>query len=134
MLLYEEESYKIRGAVYKIYQKFRNYHKELVYHNALCNDLVDLKFKVEKNKKIFIYHQGRQVGVYVPDLVVNNQIVIELKSKPKLTMEDIKQFWHYLKSSGYQVGFLINFGDPDGVQIERKVFTKSSALVPLSSA
>lgn len=127
MLLYEEESYKIRGAVYKIYQEFRNYHKELVYHNALYNDLVVLGFKVEKNKKIFVYHQGKRVGVYVPDLIVNNSIIIELKSKPKLFMEDIKQFWHYLKSSGYQVEFLINFGSPDGVQIERKVFTKNSA-------
>lgn len=133
MLLYEEESYQTRGAVYKIYQEFRNYHKELVYHNALYNDLVALGLKVEKNKKIFVFYKGKKVGVYVPDLIVNHCIIIELKSKPRLMMEDKKQFWHYLKSSGYQVGFLINFGSPDGVQIERKVFTKSSASVPLGS-
>lgn len=129
-LLYEKESYEIRGVVYKIYKKFRNYHKEVVYHNALFNDLVELNYQVEKNKKIPIFHNNKRVGIYIPDLVVNNIIVIELKCKPRITIEDRKQFWYYLKSSQYKVGFLVNFGASDGVEIERKIFTKK---IPPSS-
>jgi GxxExxY protein len=128
-LLYEKESYDIRGVIFNIYKEFRNFHKELVYHNSLFNDLTKLGYKVEKNKQISIYHNNKKVGVYVPDLVINDIIVIELKCKPKVTLEDRKQFWHYLKSSSYQLGFLVNFGSSDGVEIERKIFTKDRSSV-----
>lgn len=124
-LLYEKESYEIRGVMYDIYKTYRNYHKEIVYHNSIYNDLIDKKYRVEKNKRINIYHNSKKVGTYVPDLVINNIIVIELKCKPKISMEDRKQFWHYLKSTDYKLGFLINFGNPNGVKIERKIFDKA---------
>lgn len=130
MLLYEKESYDIRGVIYKIYKEFRNYHKELIYHNAMFDDLLELKYQAEKNKKISIYHNSKKVGIYIPDLVINNIIIIELKCKPRITLDDRKQFWHYLKASKYGLGFLVNFGASDGVEIERKVFTKK---VPSSS-
>jgi hypothetical protein len=44
------------------------------------------------------------------------------KQESYLTNDDIKQFWHYLKGSKYKVGYLINFGKPDGVQIIRRVY------------
>ncbi|PIP17641.1 MAG: GxxExxY protein [Parcubacteria group bacterium CG23_combo_of_CG06-09_8_20_14_all_35_9] len=68
-----------------------------------------------------IYYKGKKVGTYVPDLVVNDIIFIELKCKSRLLKEDIRQFWYYLKGSKYKLGFLINFGSPDGVEMERKV-------------
>lgn len=58
----------------------------------------------------------------MPDLVVNDVILIELKAKPRLTKEDINQFWYYLKGTNYLLGFLINFGAPNGVEIIRKVY------------
>ena len=128
-LLYEKDSYKIRGIVYDIYKKYRNYHKESIYHNALYIDLVKSKFNVEKNKKISIYHNGEKIGTYVPDLIINDIIIIELKCKPIINLADRKQFWQYLKASKYQLGFLINFGTPNGVEIERKIFTKNKSSV-----
>ena len=65
------------------------------------------------------------MGTYVPDLIVNEVILIELKAKPILTNDDIKQFWHYLKGSNYKLGFLINFGAVGGVQIIRKVYDEA---------
>jgi len=58
----------------------------------------------------------------VPDLIINDSILIELKAKPRLLKEDEKQFWYYLKGTDYKLGFLINFGAPDGVEIVRKVY------------
>lgn len=44
-----------------------------------------------------------------------------MKCKPRITRDDIKQFWYYLKCSSYKVGYLINFGASNGVQIIRRV-------------
>jgi len=121
-LLYKQESYIIQGVAFDIYKQFRNRHKEKVYQNSFYYGLKDKNLKVEKEKRIDIFYNGRKVGTYIPDLVVENKIIIEVKVKPKLTQDDIKQFWYYLKSSNYNVGYLINFGVSNGVQIVRRIY------------
>src|SRR5947207_15929756 len=64
---------------------------------------------VIREKQLPIYHLGTKVGVYQPDLLVNNLIIIELKAKPFLHPDDIKQFWYYLKNSEFKLVFLVNF-------------------------
>ncbi len=120
--LYKEESYIIRGGAFEVYKQFRNRHKEVVYQRSLSKYLETKGLKVEKEKQIPIYFQNKKVGIYTPDLVINDIIFIELKCKPVITREDIKQFWYYLKCSNYKVGYLINFGCSDGVQIIRRVY------------
>jgi len=121
-LLYKEESYLIQGAAFEIYKQFRNRHKEIVYQRALIEYLKKKGLKIDKEKQIPIYFQNKKVGAYTPDIVVNDNIFIELKCKPIITRDDIKQFWYYLKCSNYKVGYLINFGSPRGVQIIRRVY------------
>lgn len=75
---------------------------------------------------------GIKVGTYTPDLLINDAIILELKAKPFLHKDDVQQFWHYLKNSEYRLGFLVNFGEPNGVQIVRRVYDK--ARIPRSSA
>lgn len=121
-LLYKKESYIIQGVAFDIYKQFRNRHKEKIYNNSYYLGLINQGLKAEKEKRINIYYKGQKVGIYIPDLVVDNKIFIELKVKPMLTRDDIKQFWYYLKGSQYKVGYLINFGAPNGVQIIRRVY------------
>lgn len=121
-LLYPKESYIIRGVAFDIYKQFRNNHKEKIYLNAFCLGLTYKGLKIDKEKPINIFYNGRKVGVYVPDLVINNIIFIELKAKLNLNKQDIEQFWYYLKGSSFKLGFLINFGVPNGVQIIRRVY------------
>lgn len=121
-LLYKEESYLIQGGAFEVYKQFRNKYKETVYQRALVEYLKNKGLVVDKEKQIPIYFQDKKVGVYVPDIVVNNCIFLELKCKPNITQADIKQFWHYLKGSDYKVGYLINFGASRGVQIIRRVY------------
>jgi GxxExxY protein len=120
--LYKKESYIIQGGAFEIYKKFRNRHKEKVYQRAYYFYLKDKGLKVEKEKQIPIYFNNKKVGIYNPDLVISDIIFIELKCKPMITKDDIKQFWYYLKCSNYKVGYLINFGSPNGVQIIRRVY------------
>ncbi len=121
-ILYKELSYQIQGAFYDVYKTFRNAHKESVCHNALTENLLNRKLKVEKERKIDIYYQGTKIGTYVPDIIVDDLIIIEIKCKPRLLKSDISQFWHYLKISDYKVGYLVNFGKPGGVEFIRRVY------------
>ena len=120
--LYQKESYIIRGGAFEIYKQFRNRHKEKIYQRSFLEYLKSSGLTIEKEKQISVFFQDKKVGVYIPDLVVNNAIFIELKVKPFITQDDINQFWYYLKCSNYRLGFLINFGAPDGVQIIRRVY------------
>ena len=91
-LLYKKESYIIQGGAFEIYKQFRNRHKEKVYLRAYIAYLQEKGLTVEREKQIPVYFNGKKVGVYIPDLVVNGRIFIELKCKPRITKEDIKQF------------------------------------------
>ncbi len=121
-LLFEGESYIIRGACFAVYKLFRNTQKEGVYVRALIQELEDKGLKAEKEKQLPVYYKSTKVGVYTPDILVNGEILLELKAKSFLLKEDIQQFWYYLKNSQFRLGFLINFGNPDGVKIIRRVY------------
>lgn len=121
-LLYKNESYIIQGGAFEVYKQFRNRHKEVVYLRSLVEYLKNKGLDIDKEKQIPVYFAGKKVGTYVPDIVVNNRIFIELKCKPNITQDDIKQFWYYLKSSDFKVGYLINFGSSRGVQIIRRIY------------
>ncbi len=123
-LLYPEESYIIRGVAFDVYKTFRNRHKETVYQNAFALGLRHNNLAVDLEKRLPVYYAGRKVGTYVPDLVVNEKILVELKAKPIVLRDDLKQFWEYLKASEYRLGLLINFGASDGVQIIRRVYDR----------
>ena len=105
-----------------MYKELGNFQKEKVYQDALRFGLAKLGFKVDKEKRIDIHYQGQKVGTYIPDMIVNDSIIIELKAKPVLTKDDTTQFWHYLRNSKYKLGLLINFGSPNKVQILRRVY------------
>jgi len=122
MLLYKEESYIIRGVAFDIYKIFRNRHKEKIYQNAFYLGLKHKRLDVEREKQVKIYYAGEKVGTYTPDFVVSRKIIVELKAKPMIMKEDIQKFWEYLKGSDYKLGFLINFGAADGVEIIRRVY------------
>lgn len=57
----------------------------------------------------------------MPDIIVNDEILIELKVKPVVAREGERQFWYYLRGSNYKLGFLINFGS-NKLEIKRRVY------------
>lgn len=121
--LFEKESYEIRGACFEVYNVLGGGIKEIVIERALIKELGDRKFNVVSQKRINIIYKGENIGTYIPDLIINDKIMIELKSKPFITGDDEKQFWGYLKGSIYQLGFLVNFGSQ---KLEIKRFANSS--------
>lgn len=125
--LYEEESYKVRGACFKVYNSLGGGIKEKIIERALSNELLSQGMAVENQMKIDVIYNNEKIGVYIPDIVVNDKIIIEIKSKPFITKEDKKQFWGYLKSSDYKLGFLVGF-TPQKLIIERFAHTKKQSV------
>ncbi|MFH1462607.1 MAG: GxxExxY protein [bacterium] len=123
-LLFEKETYKIRGACFDVYNVLGGGIPEKIIQRALFNELTTAGFVVNKERKIDVFYKQQKVGVYIPDMVVNNKIIIEVKSKPQITKEDLKQFWGYLKGSGYLLGFLVAF-TPQELIIKRFVYTRN---------
>ena len=131
--LYQDETYKIRGACFRVWKEFGGAFKESVIEKSLMIELQDLGFKIDSQKKILLYYKNKNVGTYIPDLVVNDKILIELKAKPFITREDQRQFWLYLKATDYKLGLLINFG-PDRLTINRRIYDEARQKHPRPSA
>lgn len=93
-------------------------------NKALVVDLKEKGLKAETQQRIDIIHKGEKIGVYIPDIIVENKILIELKVKPFIIREDERQFWYYLRGSNYKLGFLINFGSRQ-LQIRRRIYDRS---------
>ncbi len=121
-LVYEDESYKIRGACFKVYNVLGGGIKEKIIERALCQELISSGFNAQKEVRINIYYKNQKIGTYIPDIVVDKKIMIEIKSKPFITKEDLKQFWGYLKGSEYQLGFLVGF-TPKALVIKIFIYT-----------
>lgn len=118
--LYSDITYKIRGACFKIWKEFRGAFKEKIIERALAKELQNQGLRVDTQKQISVLYNSEKMGEYIPDMIIDDKVLLELKSKTFLTKEDEKQFWLYLKGSEYRLGLLINFGKK--LEIKRKVY------------
>jgi len=129
--LYGDITFKIRKAIYEVRKKLGLGHKENVYRNSLIIEFKKLGLNFEVDKKIEVKYENEVVGVYKPDFIVENKIIMEIKSIPQLTKEQEKQLWYYLKSTGYKLGILVNFGGKD-LEIKGVACSAKSASSPPS--
>ena len=122
--LYKDLSYKIQGAVFNIRNNYGPSHKEIIYCNALAEEFKELGIKFEREKMIQIrsLKTNKVLGLYKPDFVVEDSILLEIKAlsfTPKLA-ED--QLFYYLKNTKYELAYLINFGG-EKLDIRRRILT-----------
>ncbi len=93
--------------------------KEIIYHRALLIELEKIGYQVFSEKQFQVLYQDKNVGAFRVDLLVDSQIVVELKSvtgmMPKLFQTQIIS---YLKASSKDVGLLINFGN-NSLEVKR---------------
>ena len=80
--------------------------------------LKDLPFK--EKERIKIIYKDHNVGVYEPDFIVNDKILIEIKSVPQMPNVFEKQLKYYLKGTKYGLGYLVNFGSEE-IDIRRRI-------------
>ena len=105
-----EISYQIRGAVFDVYNELGPGLMENVYEKALIIELLNRGLQVENQVPIEVLYKGFDLGLqYRLDVLVNKQVIIELKSVEILLPVHYKQLITYLKLAQKPLGFLINF-------------------------
>jgi len=119
-LLSQELTETIIGCAYRIANVLGNGFLEKVYENALAHELRKRGLQVEQQRAIPVYYDKVVVGDYFADLLVEGNILVELKTVKNIEDVHRAQCIHYLKATGLQVCLLINFGAPR-VQIKRIV-------------
>ncbi len=109
-----EISYKIRGIVYDIYNELGPGLLESVYEEILFYELQNAGLKTERQKSIpVIWKDIKMDHGFRADLIVENKVIIEIKSVETLAKIHFKQLATYVKLYGCKLGLLINFSEED---------------------
>ena len=107
-----EITYQINGAVFEVNRVLGAGFLEKVYENALIIELHERGLKTDSQVPLKVHYKGKVVGEYVVDIMVEDQVILELKSVDKLQKIHEAQLLNYLKATGMKVGLLINFKYP----------------------
>ena len=122
MIIYKEESYKIVGAAFNVYNKLGHGFLEAVYQEALELEFKKQGIPYEREKELKITYDG--VGLkatYKADFVCYGKIIVELKAVTYLEDSHRAQVYNYLHATGFKLGLLMNFGNTDELEKERIV-------------
>ena len=104
-----ELTYQIRGAVFEVNRILGTGFLEKVYQKALLIEFRKRGLKAESEVPIQVRYKGELVGDYFADIVVEEQVIIELKTVENLQNIHEAQLINYLKATGMNVGLLVNF-------------------------
>jgi len=119
---------QVRQTAYDIHVFHGHGHLEKVYENALAHRLQKLGLDVKQQHPIKVYDEdGTLLGDYLADLLVERELIIELKTAKALAAEHEAQILGYLKSARLEHGLLINFGS---YKFEIRKFARSGNQPP----
>ena len=117
---HEKITETIIGCAYRVYNKMCFGFLESVYEKCLLIEMRKAGLDTETQKPITVYYDGEVVGEFVADMIVNDSIIIELKSVRRIIKAHEIQLVNYLVATGKPVGLILNFGESK-VEIKRKV-------------
>ena len=121
-LIFETETYAIRGAVFEVYKEMGCGFLEAVYQECLEKELQKQNIPFIAQQELQLTYKGdRLQQTYQPDLTCYGKIIVELKAVKEIAPEHKAQLINYLKVTNMKLGLLINFGSHPKVQIERFV-------------
>lgn len=108
------------GCAIKVHRLLGSGFLESVYERALALELAKQHFSFELQERFEVWYSGVQVGVFAADIVVEDQLILELKAINSITRICEAQLLNYLKASGKKIGLILNFGSTT-LQIKRIV-------------
>jgi len=121
-LLYKDEVYQIVGAAMEVYNQLGNGFLEGVYQDALAIELAMRNIPFKEQVPLEILYKGQPISHrYVPDMVLFEKIIVELKSISALGANEEAQLLNYLKATGLRLGLLINFGSKGKLEWKRLI-------------
>ena len=122
--LHKELTYKIRSVLYEVYNTLGPGFKESVYQRALVKEFALRKIPFEEKKRLPILFKGEEVGIYEPDFIMDEKVLIEIKAVPEMPRLYETQLFYYLRGTKYKLGFLVNFGGSK-LEIKRRIYEKA---------
>jgi GxxExxY protein len=117
---HEQLTEKIIGCAYQVYSRMGFGFLESVYENCLMIELKKAGLQAEAQKRISICYEHQNVGDFIADIIVENEVILELKSVHQIVKAHEVQLVNYLTATKKDVGLIINFGEQK-VEIKRKV-------------
>jgi len=117
---YEELTKKIISAAYRVYNKMGFGFLESVYESCLLIELRKDGLRAESQKPIIVKYDNEVVGEFKADILVEDTIILELKSVRQIAQAHEVQLVNYLVATGKPVGLILNFGEQK-VEVKRKV-------------
>lgn len=109
---HEQLTKSIIGCAFDVINELGAGFLESVYERALCITLEHNSIPVQTQHPINVEFRGQSVGDFYADLLIDNQVLVELKAVKSIAPQHEAQIINYLKATNIQVGLLINFGNP----------------------
>ena len=128
-----EITFKINGAIFEVNRMLGPGFLEKVYENALLIEIRVRGLKVENQVPINVKYKGNNVGQYIADLLVEEKVIVEIKTVEKLTNIHEAQLLNYLNATGIKIGLLVNFKNRKA-EIKRMVLNLPEGRDSFSSA
>ncbi len=119
--VYADLTYILIGLGYSVHKELGSFHKEQIYQQALAQELETKNIPFQREVHLPVKFKEKNVGVYVPDFVVDEKVIVELKAVVDLPLSAGTQLSYYLKATGYRVGLLLNFG-ARRLQVRRRIY------------
>jgi len=122
-LLKSELTSKILGCAFAVYNELGPFLREPAYQKAMEYALSDAALRWERQKRFKVSFRGRQVALGKVDLLVEDQVILELKAVESLHPNFVSQLIWYLAGTEQEVGFLLNFGHLGKLEYRRLILT-----------
>ncbi len=121
-LVLKDESYQIMGACFEVYKEMGCGFLEAVYQECLQIELAIREIPFRSQQPLDLRYKGQPLEQkYVPDVTCFEKVILEIKALKQVAEEHRAQVHNYLKSTGYKLGLLVNFGHYPKVEYERIV-------------
>ncbi|MEK7504282.1 MAG: GxxExxY protein [Patescibacteria group bacterium] len=108
-LLYEELTFKIIGALFKVHNLLGNSLEEKYYQRALAKEFEILGLRFKREQQVKLEYEGADIGDRYLDFVIGDKVILETKTIPQITNKSLTQLISYLKSTKLRIGILANF-------------------------
>jgi GxxExxY protein len=111
---------KIIGCAYKVHNRLGYGFLESVYEKSLLIELRKTGISAKAQVPITVRYEGEVVGDFIADILVEDKVIVELKSISQIAKAHEVQLVNYLVATGKEIGLLINFGEKM-VEVKRKI-------------
>ena len=121
-IVLKDESYRIMGACFEVYNSMGCGFLEAVYQECLGIEFSNQTIPFNAQIPLELCYKGKSLQQkYIPDFICFEKIIVEIKALKDLCDEHRSQVHNYLKATGYELGLLVNFGQYPKLQYERIV-------------